>query len=244
MRGPRPLQGPARLTGPQRVRMEAGHDGPDGQALWRRSHEPEEPARPGAARLPLVVAAAACGGGDDDDAAPTTTVAAAARRRHRSPRHRRRRDAGHREAPATTVAAGRGHPELRRGPARRRADRRPWHVPRSRDRLRRRLRPRQRLLISPDGLAVTNNHVVAGAATLEVYVGGELDESYNATILGVSECNDLALIDINGPDDMPHLEWFDGDVPRRARRVRGGLSARRSRVHADARHRRQGRGRR
>ena len=47
-------------------------------------------------------------------------------------------------------------------------------------------------IISPDGLAVTNNHVVAGAATLEVYVGGELDESYNATILGVSECNDLA----------------------------------------------------
>ena len=67
-------------------------------------------------------------------------------------------------------------------------------------------------VISPDGLAVTNNHVVAGAATLEVYVGGELDESYNATILGVSECNDLALIDINGPDDMPYLEWFDGDI--------------------------------
>ena len=67
-------------------------------------------------------------------------------------------------------------------------------------------------MISPDGLAVTNNHVVAGAATLEVYVGGELDESYNATILGVSECNDLALIDINGPDDMPYLEWYDGDI--------------------------------
>ena len=67
-------------------------------------------------------------------------------------------------------------------------------------------------VISPDGLAVTNNHVVAGAATLEVYVGGELDESYNATVLGVSECNDLALIDINGPDDMPYLEWYDGDV--------------------------------
>ena len=67
-------------------------------------------------------------------------------------------------------------------------------------------------VISPDGLAVTNNHVVAGAATLEVYVGGELDESYNATIVGVSECNDLALIDINGPDDMPYLEWYDGEI--------------------------------
>ena len=67
-------------------------------------------------------------------------------------------------------------------------------------------------IISPDGLAVTNNHVVSGAATLEVYIGGELDESYNATILGVSECNDLALIDIDAPDDVPHLEWFDGDI--------------------------------
>ena len=67
-------------------------------------------------------------------------------------------------------------------------------------------------IISPDGLAVTNNHVVAGAATLEVYIGGELDESYNATILGVSECNDLALIDIDAPDDVPYLEWFDGDI--------------------------------
>ena len=49
-------------------------------------------------------------------------------------------------------------------------------------------------LISDDGVVVTNNHVVAGAATLEVYVGGELDKSYNAKVLGVSECNDLAVI--------------------------------------------------
>ena len=99
-------------------------------------------------------------------------------------------------------------------------------------------------IISPDGLAVTNNHVVAGAATLEVYVGGELDESYNATILGVSECNDLALIDINADEDLPYLEWYDGDDHRRPRRLRRRLPARRPGVHADPRHRRQGRGRR
>lgn len=64
-------------------------------------------------------------------------------------------------------------------------------------------------VISPDGLAVTNNHVVAGAATLEVYVG---EESYNARILGVSECNDLALIDIDGPADMAHLDWYEGEI--------------------------------
>jgi serine protease Do len=64
-------------------------------------------------------------------------------------------------------------------------------------------------IISPDGLAVTNNHVVAGAATLEIYVGGDTGQSYNATILGVSECNDLALIDINESEPLPYLAWHD-----------------------------------
>lgn len=63
-------------------------------------------------------------------------------------------------------------------------------------------------IISPDGLAVTNNHVVAGAATLEVYIGGEGSQSYNATILGVSECNDLALIDIREDAPLPYLDWY------------------------------------
>jgi serine protease Do len=67
-------------------------------------------------------------------------------------------------------------------------------------------------LISDDGLVVTNNHVVAGAATLEVYVGGDLDKSYNARVLGVSECNDLAVVKLNTSDEMPHLDWYDGDI--------------------------------
>jgi serine protease Do len=67
-------------------------------------------------------------------------------------------------------------------------------------------------IISPDGVAVTNNHVVAGAATLEVFVGGDTTTSYNATILGVSECNDLALIDINEREPLPYLEWYADDV--------------------------------
>ena len=67
-------------------------------------------------------------------------------------------------------------------------------------------------IIDPSGLAVTNNHVVTGAATLEVYIGGDTTKSYNATIVGVSECNDLALIDINGPDDLPYLQWHDDAI--------------------------------
>lgn len=65
-------------------------------------------------------------------------------------------------------------------------------------------------IISEDGLAVTNNHVVTGAAILQVYVAGE-DDPRNARVLGVSECSDLALIDLEG-GDYPYLEWFDDDI--------------------------------
>jgi serine protease Do len=65
-------------------------------------------------------------------------------------------------------------------------------------------------IISEDGIAVTNNHVVTGAALLRVWVDGE-SRPRNARILGVSECSDLAVIDING-DDFHYLEWYDGDI--------------------------------
>lgn len=65
-------------------------------------------------------------------------------------------------------------------------------------------------IIDPSGLAVTNNHVVTGNATLEVFVGGS-DESVNATVVGVSECSDLALIDLEG-DGYPFLAWDEGEI--------------------------------
>jgi serine protease Do len=65
-------------------------------------------------------------------------------------------------------------------------------------------------IISSDGLAVTNNHVVTGAALLRVWVSGE-SRPRNARILGVSECSDLAVIDIQG-DDFRYLDWYDGDI--------------------------------
>ena len=60
-------------------------------------------------------------------------------------------------------------------------------------------------IIDPSGIAVTNNHVVTGAAFLQVYIQG-YDEPLNARILGVSECSDLAVIDIDG-DGYPFLDW-------------------------------------
>ena len=66
------------------------------------------------------------------------------------------------------------------------------------------------LIIDQSGIAVTNNHVVTGAAILRVWVGG-VREPLNARILGVSECSDLAVIDIEG-DGFPVFEWFDGEI--------------------------------
>jgi serine protease Do len=60
-------------------------------------------------------------------------------------------------------------------------------------------------IIDPAGIAVTNNHVVTGAAFLKVYVAGER-KPRNARVLGVSECSDLAVIDIQG-GGYPFLTW-------------------------------------
>ena len=62
-------------------------------------------------------------------------------------------------------------------------------------------------VIDPSGIAVTNNHVVTGAGLLQVYVDGE-DEPRNARVLGVSECSDLAVIEIDGPE-LTALEWSE-----------------------------------
>ncbi|MEN6393150.1 MAG: S1C family serine protease [Anaerolineaceae bacterium] len=66
-------------------------------------------------------------------------------------------------------------------------------------------------IIDPSGLAVTNNHVVAGSGLLKVWVGGDTSKEYNAKVLGVSECSDLAVIDIEG-DGFPFLNWYEGNI--------------------------------
>ena len=65
-------------------------------------------------------------------------------------------------------------------------------------------------IIDPSGIAVTNSHVVSGAGTVEVHVGGD-PEPINAQILGVSECNDLAVLDLEG-DGYSYLDWHDGAI--------------------------------
>lgn len=65
-------------------------------------------------------------------------------------------------------------------------------------------------IIDPSGIAVTNNHVVTGAAVLRVWLAGE-SQPRNARVLGVSECWDLAVIDIDG-DGYTTLDFYDGEI--------------------------------
>jgi serine protease Do len=66
-------------------------------------------------------------------------------------------------------------------------------------------------ITSAEGLAVTNNHVVTGASYLNVYVEGD-EEPHRATVLGTSECSDLALIDIEESGSLPFVNWRDRTI--------------------------------
>ncbi|OGO28443.1 MAG: hypothetical protein A2Z16_09350 [Chloroflexi bacterium RBG_16_54_18] len=65
-------------------------------------------------------------------------------------------------------------------------------------------------IIDPAGIAVTNNHVVAGATLLRVWISGET-EPRSAVVLGTSECSDLAVIEIDG-DGFAFLEWYEPEI--------------------------------
>ena len=65
-------------------------------------------------------------------------------------------------------------------------------------------------IIDPSGITVTNNHVVTGAALLKVWVAGE-SQPRNARVLGVSECWDLAVIDIDG-EGFPYMGYYQGEI--------------------------------
>jgi S1-C subfamily serine protease len=61
-------------------------------------------------------------------------------------------------------------------------------------------------IVGADGTVVTNNHVVTGASIIKVYVAGE-DQPRDARVLGVSECDDIAVLRISGASGLPALTW-------------------------------------
>jgi serine protease Do len=65
--------------------------------------------------------------------------------------------------------------------------------------------------ISPDGYAVTNNHVVEGARTVEVTTDD--GKSYPARVIGTDAGTDLALIKVDGHSDFQIAKFADR-IPR------------------------------
>jgi serine protease Do len=64
--------------------------------------------------------------------------------------------------------------------------------------------------IDSDGIIVTNNHVVTGAGSVKVLLDG--GEEVPAQVIGVSECSDLAVLQLTDPGPYPYLEWYDEPI--------------------------------
>jgi serine protease Do len=65
--------------------------------------------------------------------------------------------------------------------------------------------------ISPDGYAVTNNHVVDGVKTVEVTT--DAGKIYTARVIGADQRTDIALIKVEGRTDFP-IAKFSERIPR------------------------------
>ena len=61
--------------------------------------------------------------------------------------------------------------------------------------------------ISADGYAVTNNHVVDKAETVEV--GTDDGKTYSAKVIGTDPRTDVALIKVDGRNDFPYVRFAD-----------------------------------
>ncbi len=65
------------------------------------------------------------------------------------------------------------------------------------------------VIVSPDGYIVTNNHVIANAANLEVTLND--NRTYTATLIGTDPATDIALIKIDGNNDFPFVPFGDSN---------------------------------
>ncbi|HEX9942552.1 MAG TPA: Do family serine endopeptidase [Thermoanaerobaculia bacterium] len=66
-------------------------------------------------------------------------------------------------------------------------------------------------VISPEGLVVTNYHVVEGATSVKVHLG---DRDYPAEVKGSDKATDIALLRINTGRPLRYLELGDSDAVR------------------------------
>lgn len=65
------------------------------------------------------------------------------------------------------------------------------------------------VIISPDGYIITNNHVIDNATQLEVTLNN--NKTYEAQLIGTDPKTDIALIKIEGEDDLPFVPFADSN---------------------------------
>lgn len=65
-------------------------------------------------------------------------------------------------------------------------------------------------IISADGLVITNEHVISGATEIKVTMRGS-EKQYNAKVVGADYDLDLAVLKIEGAQNLPHLKMGDSN---------------------------------
>jgi Do/DeqQ family serine protease len=65
------------------------------------------------------------------------------------------------------------------------------------------------VIVSKDGYIVTNNHVVEGANSVEVVMHN--NKAYKAKVIGRDPDTDIALLKIEGGNDLPTIEFANSD---------------------------------
>lgn len=65
------------------------------------------------------------------------------------------------------------------------------------------------VIITPDGYIITNNHVIANSADLEVTLNN--NKSYKAELIGTDPKTDIALIKINASEKLPFVPFGDSN---------------------------------
>ncbi|MFK8039908.1 MAG: Do family serine endopeptidase [Rickettsiaceae bacterium] len=69
-------------------------------------------------------------------------------------------------------------------------------------------------IINPNGLIITNHHVIQGAEEIKVKLNNDKEEEFVASLIGSDQKTDLALIKINAKNDLPFVRFEDSDKSR------------------------------
>ena len=65
------------------------------------------------------------------------------------------------------------------------------------------------VIISPDGLIITNNHVIDGARDISITLND--NRSFEAELIGTDAKTDIALLKIDVEDELPYITFADSD---------------------------------